>query len=211
LDRKDSRKAVRRAAASSPTTVRAPAQSSPASAPASSLTVLDREPGAFLFGQWKNVTILAWSAIANAATIARLKRALSVVVGSHPEGRSTVSIIAEGLPLPTPEARIAIIDLIKRNAGDIACIAVVVNGSGFGSSALRGAHTDIRAKSTMSYDMGVLGSLGELKAWLPPRHLKRTQVALDPAELESIVQRAQQGAARDGEQVPTGPPLKSPP
>jgi hypothetical protein len=159
--------------------------------------VLDREPGAFLFGQWKNVTILAWSAIADAATIARLKDALSRVVAAHPEGRSTVSIIAEGLPLPTPEARAALIDLMNQNVQNIACIAVVIGGSGFGSSALQSLHTNIRSKSPRSYEMGLLGSVEELKAWLPPRHLKRTMVSLDPAELGDVVNRAQLGAAAD--------------
>jgi hypothetical protein len=158
--------------------------------PTTQLAVLDREPSAFLFGQWKNVTILAWAAKANESTVVRLRRALSGVVGSHPNGRSTISIIAEGLPLPTPEAREALIDLINENATDLACIAVVVEGRGFASSALISAHTDIRAKSARSYEMGLFRSVDEMTFWLPPLHLERTQVSLDAEELGDVVQRA---------------------
>src|SRR5260221_567381 len=102
---------------------RGPGSSTGAALSPSDFTVLDCEPGRFLFGHWKNVTILAWAALADASVIARLRSALSRVIALHPEGRSTVSIIAEGLPLPTPEARAAIVDLIKENADNIACIA----------------------------------------------------------------------------------------
>jgi hypothetical protein len=156
------------------------------------LAVLDREPGGFLFGQWKNVTILAWAAKADESTVVRLRTALSRVVGSHPNGRSTISIISEGLPLPTPEARAAIINLINENATDLACIAVVVEGRGFSSSALISAHTDIRAKSNRSYEMGLLRSVDELTTWLPPLHLERTQVSLEPKELGDVACRALQ-------------------
>jgi hypothetical protein len=160
------------------------------------LIVLDCEPGAFFFGQWKNVTILAWAAQAGATAIARLRGALARVVGAHPGARSTVSLIGEGLPLPTPEARAAIIDLINENAQDIACIAVVVQGGGFSSSALFSGHTDIRSKSTRSYEMGLLGSIDQLMGWLPGPHLQRTGVSLDPIELGRIVRRALELAAR---------------
>jgi hypothetical protein len=170
-----------------------PASAQPASQPiepTTQLAVLDSEPGAFLFGQWKNVTILAWAAKANESTVVRLRRALSRVVGSHPNGRSTISIIAEGLPLPTPEARAALIDLINENATDLACIAVVVEGRGFASSALISAHTEIRAKSARSYEMGLFRTVDEMTFWLPPLHLERTQVSLDAEELGDVVQRA---------------------
>jgi hypothetical protein len=175
-----------------------PTASSPAPAPAPNqtasfahsreLVVLDHEPGAFLFGHWKNIAILAWAAQANASTIARLKHALSRVV-SHPGGRSTISVIAEGLPLPTQEARAGLVDLVNQGAG-LACLAVVVNGTGFGSSALISAHTEMRNKSKRTYEMGVLGSVEELKVWLPPLHLRRTNVRIEPEQIGDNVHRA---------------------
>jgi hypothetical protein len=44
------------------------------------LVVLDSEPKAFLFGQWRNVTILVWAAEATPETVARLRRALTARV-----------------------------------------------------------------------------------------------------------------------------------
>jgi hypothetical protein len=160
---------------------------------ADEFVVLDNEPRAFLFACWKNVTILAWAARADAGVVARLKRALARVVGSHPGGRSTVSVIAEGLPPPTDEARAGFVELMNEHAGDLACVAVVVQGDGFSSSVLRSVHTGMRFQAPRSYEMGLLGSIEELEQWLPSRHVK-TGVTLEPRELGGVVKRALQAA-----------------
>jgi hypothetical protein len=199
VDRKDARSRGERPTTGSLTPGRVSTQAAPLVTYGNDLVVLDLEPGAFLFGYWKNVTILIWAARADASTIARLGRALAGVA-SPPGGRSAVSVLVEGLPLPSAEARAAIVDVINQRAQNLACLGVVVSGSGFASSALISAHTDIRAKSTGSYEMGLLGSIEELAAWLPPLHLQRTLVKLEPAELANRVQRALdmvRGSARE--------------
>jgi hypothetical protein len=199
VDRKDSRARAERPRTSSLAPGRVSTQAAPLVADGNDLVVLDLEPEAFLFAHWKNITILIWAARADASTIARLGRALADVA-SPPGGRSAVSILLEGLPLPTPEARAAIVDVINQRAHNLACLGVVVSGSGFASSALMSAHTDIRAKSSGSYEMGLLGSIEELAVWLPPLHLKRTLVKIEPAELANKLKRALdmvRGSARE--------------
>jgi hypothetical protein len=189
VDRNDSRARGERPTTGSLNAERVSTQAAPLVAYGNDLVVLDFEPGAFLFGHWKNVTILVWAARADASTIARLGRALAGIA-SPPGGRSAVSVLVEGLPLPSAETRAAIVDVINNRAQHLACLGVVVNGSGFASSALMSAHTDIRAKSTGSYEMGLLGSIEELATWLPPLHLQRTLVKIEPAELADRVRRA---------------------
>ncbi|HEY3593259.1 MAG TPA: hypothetical protein VGL13_05275 [Polyangiaceae bacterium] len=162
------------------------------------LKVLDREPGKFLFGQWKNVTILAWAGRAGAEDIQRLVRALKGLVGQYPKGRSTVSVIAEGLPLPTDEARARLADLFSAKSDELACLAVVVQGSGFATSALRSAHTNMRNASSRSYEMAVVGTIEELGVWLPPRHAARTGEKLDKKTLAEVLERAMKWAADSG-------------
>jgi len=159
------------------------------------LRILDREPGKFLFGQWKNITVLAWAAQADANTIARLRRSLASVVGTCPGGRSTVSIIAEGLPPPTDDARERVADLMNGDNIDLACLAIVVNGSGFMSSVLRSMHTGMRIGAPRSYEMAMFGTTDELARWLPPLHLAKTGVHIDAAELRKIVCDALSAAA----------------
>jgi hypothetical protein len=159
------------------------------------LRILDREPRKFAFAQWRNITLLAWAAQADAAEIERLKRALPTVVGHYPGGRSTVSVIAEGLPPPTQAAREKIVEILNANASDLACVAVVVAGSGFSSSALRSVHTGLRFVTPRSYEMMVLGSVDEVGPRLAPSHAKKTGVVIEPAKLVEVVRQLQAIAA----------------
>ena len=153
------------------------------------LVVLDHEPHAFLFALWKNVTILVWAARTNDG-IPRLKLALAKVAGSHPKGRSTVSLIADGLAPPSnhDKERAAFLELV-RQASDLVCFAVVVKGEGFAASAWRSVHTGMRLRPQQPCEIGVLGSIDELMHWLPSRHAK-TGVILNPDELGLIVRHA---------------------
>jgi len=137
-----------------------------------------------------------WAAQADADEIERLKRALPAVVGRFPGGRSTVSVIAEGLAPPTQAAREKLIEILNENANDLACIAVVVSGSsGFASSALRSMHTGLRFATPRNYEMGVLANVEDAAVWLSPRHAAKTGVVLDPVKLVEVVARLQAAAA----------------
>jgi hypothetical protein len=167
------------------------------------MELFDRAPGEFCFARWKNVVVQAWAAQANAVSIARLRQTLSRVAGSGV--RSSISVIADGLPPPTPEARAGFIDLMNSGANEIACLAIVVQGTGFASSALRSAVTGMRVATMRTYEMAILSSVEELGPWLPPRHLMKTGVELDPARLCEVVRDVTQKA------VSTAPMLSLPP
>ncbi len=129
-------------------------------APDMSLTILDREPRRFLFAAWQNVSILVWLAQADAATVARLKAALAGFVADHPGGRSCVTVVGSGVPLPTDEeARARFVEMLKRSAGHLACLAVIAEGKGFERSALLGFHTNLRIASAETSDFGFLASV----------------------------------------------------
>ncbi len=163
------------------------------------LTVLDREPGKFLLARWKNVFIHAWASRADAAAVQRVQMVLEGKNQPRMGVRSSVSLIAEGLPLPTDEARHVMAEMLTDKAKEIACLAVVVSGSGFASSALRSMLTGMRIGSQpATYEMGVFGAVDELASWLLPRHEAKTGVKLDPARLGEVLKSAQSGAAASG-------------
>ncbi len=165
------------------------------------LIVLDREPGKFALARYKNVFIQAWAGQADGAEIRRLSGVLGAS-GPRLGLRSTICVIAEGLPPPTDEARAGFVDLMGDKAKEIVCLAIVVHGVGFASSALRSALTGMRvAAGKSSYEMAVFTSIDEVGPWVPPRHEARTGVRLEPARLCDIVRRVQSAAAMGG-QVP---------
>ncbi|HEY4016904.1 MAG TPA: hypothetical protein VGM06_26405 [Polyangiaceae bacterium] len=155
--------------------------------------ILDREPGKFCFARWKNVVMQAWAAQADAADLARLRQTLTR--GGGFGIRSSITIVADRLPPPTEAARLAFIELVNNGAKEIVCLAIIVHGTGFASSALRSSITSIRIATGRAFEMTVLASVDELGPWLPPRHVERTGVEIDAVRLCDVVRHVERVAA----------------
>jgi hypothetical protein len=149
--------------------------------------VLDTEPGAFIFGSWKNVFIGVWESQATMPAVDRMIRATNVLNDLHPEGRSTIHIVTDGAGLPTSEVRAHFVNVLKKNADTLACVAVVVGGTGFWTSALRSFVTGLRWLAPRSFDFRMCTTIEEVAKWLPPRHAKRTGVQLDSRRLVQVI------------------------
>ncbi|HMI85694.1 MAG TPA: hypothetical protein VK550_16465 [Polyangiaceae bacterium] len=151
--------------------------------------VLDSEPGAFIFGSWKNVFIGVWESQATMTAVDRMLRATTALNDLHPMGRSTIHIVAHGAGLPTPDVRAHFVNVLKKNADKLACVAVVVVGTGFWTSALRSFVTGLRWLAPRSFEFRMDGSIEDVAQWLPAEHLKRTGVELDRRQLVQVIDR----------------------
>jgi len=149
--------------------------------------VLDTEPGAFLFGSWKNVFVGVWESQATIPAVDRMVRATSVLNDLCPTGRSTIHIVAEGAALPATEVRAHFVGALKKNADNLACVAVVVVGTGFWTSALRSFVTGLRWLAPRSFDFRMNATTEEMARWLPAQHAKRTGVDLDKRRLVEVI------------------------
>jgi hypothetical protein len=149
--------------------------------------VLDSEPGAFIFGSWKNVFIGVWESQATMPAVDRMFRATKVMNDLHPSGRSTIHIVAHGAGLPTPEVRKHFVDALKKNADNLACVAVVVGGTGFWTSALRSFVTGLRWLAPRSFDFRMMTTIEGVAKWLPVEHARRTGVELDARRLIEVI------------------------
>ena len=78
--------------------------------------VLDSEPGAFIFGSWRNVFIGIWESQATMAAVDRMVKATDAMSELHPTGRSTIHIVVHGAGLPSAEVRAHFVDVLKKNA-----------------------------------------------------------------------------------------------
>ena len=150
------------------------------------LEIVGRGPG-YLFARHHNVLIAIWTAQGTGPLVDALDRASAPLVRQHPEGFSSIHVVAKGTPLATGEARERLVALMKRYQGQIACIGTVLEGSGFWASATRSLILGMRLLAPQSFEMQTYASIPELAAWLPGPHGKRTGVALDPQELERVV------------------------
>jgi hypothetical protein len=151
-------------------------------------TVLDSDPGAFLFGAWRNVFVGIWESQATIPAVDRMVKATDTLSELYPTGRSTIHIVAPGAALPTADVRAYFVNTLKKNADNLACVAVVVGGTGFWTSALRSFVTGLRWLAPRSFDFRMCGSIFEVARWLPAEHNKRTGIEIDSRRLTQVLE-----------------------
>lgn len=144
--------------------------------------VLDRGSG-YVFAAHRNVVIAHWTAQGTGPLIAALGQTLATFVARHPEGISSIHVIAEGLPLANAEARDALSVLMKVHGGAIAAVGTVLDGTGFWASATRGLIMSLQLMAPSSVAMRTGASDAEVAAWIVKPHARRTGVELEPEAL----------------------------
>src|SRR3954466_3436239 len=108
--------------------------------------VMDAKPGALSFGVWKNFVIGVWSARGTAEAVGSLGRTGRTLKEKY----TSVHIIKNGAGLPTADGRAAFVELLKERTGKLACITVVLLGSGFWASAVQSMITGLHMVSPSS-------------------------------------------------------------
>ena len=153
---------------------------------ASELSVLDSGFG-YVFAAYRNVLLASWKAQGTRPLIEALGRALASFVSLHPEGVSSVHIIAAGLPLADNAAREALSDLMKAHDSHLACGGTVLDGTGFWASATRGVIMSLQMLTRSSFAVRTCASDAELAAWLLKPHAHRTGITLEQQALEQAM------------------------
>ncbi len=134
----------------------------------SELELVAEYPGVLTIRAWKNIGLCTWSGAAVAPVVATLVEATEKL---RSPGRrvSFVHLIPDKLALPDAEARSAFIRLMKDYQSDLACIAIVVGGTGFWASAMRNAIIGLRVFAPRSFEFRLHGSVEESSSGcLPP-------------------------------------------
>ncbi|HVZ35019.1 MAG TPA: hypothetical protein VG963_21485 [Polyangiaceae bacterium] len=136
-----------------------------------------------------------WLSHATGIALHRLTLSTREMMAKYPHGFSTVHIITGSAGLPDADARAGFIRLSNECVRELACVGVIIGGSGFWASALRAAVTGIWQALPKSFDMGICGTSEEVAEWLVPRHLQRTGAHLPPESLVAVLNRATEEAA----------------
>ena len=152
--------------------------------------VIEIDPGTCCAGAWGNVSLTHWFSRGTVSAVECVARVGSDLRAQYPMGTSAVHLIREGAGLPPPEVREGLVKLMNEKVERRGCVGIVVGGTGFWASAIRGLVTGLRSASSREYPLKLAGSIDELVSWLPEPHYKRTTVALDPAELARALRAA---------------------
>jgi hypothetical protein len=169
-----------------PTSLRAPASLRPAASRDDEPIVYEGTEGVF-FRSWKNVMVAVWESQGTIAGIDRFFDGVSQMPRTA-EKRSDIHVITEGARLPEAKVREYFVQAIRHHETDLACVAVIVEGSGFWASALRSFVTGLYWLAPRSFDFRLHGSVDELVKRLPNVHERLTGVHLDRVRLQRLLE-----------------------
>jgi hypothetical protein len=135
-------------------------------------------PGVFHYCAWRNVSIGVWVGEATLSAIDSLSSFGASMGTFHPHGYSSVVFILDRVPAPTRDAQKSLEKLFNARTS-LACVAVVLEGTGFWASGIRGMITNAHRGATGTVKLNVTTSIEGVLSWLPPEHGAATGVALD--------------------------------
>jgi hypothetical protein len=158
----------------------------PAEAKPFALEIVHQEPN-YLLSTWGNVAITAWGTQGTAPLVARHAQCLAELARRYPEGFSSLHLIGKQAPLPTPEARAKLSEILEQYHATLACVGVVLEGSGFWASAIRSFILGLRLLGPRRVDLEVRSRIVDIAGWLPLPHRERTGRAIDARELENVL------------------------
>jgi hypothetical protein len=147
---------------------------------------LAMEPGRCHFSVYRNIAIGIWVGQANrAAAEAALRVAKEMAIRS-PGRHSSVAFLLDGLPGPLPEA-LPLLNKLWEKRPDLACTAMVLEGSGFWASGLRSMITNSRREGGGEVPLKIGTSIEEIVDWFSIQHEKATGMDIAPAELREAL------------------------
>jgi hypothetical protein len=150
--------------------------------------ILAHQPGHYVFGLWRNITIIYWMLQANGIAVRRLQAITATVAEAHAQGFSNIQIVKDGAGLPDAEARHGFSAMADAHANQLACVAIVLLGSGFWASAVQSMVTSLLMLAPRAFIMRFARSPLELRDWLPKEHHKRTQEEIDAMGLARAIE-----------------------
>lgn len=168
--------------------------------PAALRTVaLRTAPGVVAYEGWKNISIGVWIGQATVPAVNAVLEMSMDMEREFPEGRSSVVFVLDQVAAPRPEAQPALARIY--DIPGLACLAIVVEGTGFWASGIRSMSNNMHRSSGGGMRMRVHTGIEEVLMWLPEEHRARTGVHVQADELRHVLTTARieaEARARSG-------------
>lgn len=143
------------------------------------------------FSVYRNIAIGVWVGQADQLAAEAALRVGKEMEVRCPGRHSSVAFLLDGLPGPLPEAMPALTKLFARRP-DLACTAIILEGSGFWASGLRSMINNSRREGGGGVPLRIGTSIDEIADWFSAQHAQETGVALTTAELREALAHARQ-------------------
>jgi hypothetical protein len=175
--------------------VRSPASRQLSNSRSAELSALSAISGVYRAYTWYNVSIIVWCGNVSGADLDEYEKACAMCRESFPEKLSAIHIILPGATqLPGREVREKLSRIDDNYVDIVAAFAVVILGSGFWASAVRGVLTALNMRMRRrTFEMRIHADLEAVVEWLPEEHEERTGVKIAAPELLAALRQAVDG------------------
>lgn len=161
-----------------------PESQSPSLADVADLT-LHHAQGRIVMATFRNFTVVVWGAQAKLPEVRDFGKMSSLLFRTHSKV-SSVQIILDNVPMPTEEARDALVRMTEIGAPNLACVANVLTGGGFWASTMRSFLTNVHYVKQRPFVPRIFPTLEEACSEIPLIHTPRTGVHVTAGELDSV-------------------------
>jgi hypothetical protein len=125
-----------------------------------------------IVGTWRNVLVCIWRHETQGSAIRNMKPVIDRLKSTNPAGVAMLTVLEPNASLPTTEARDELPKLFKDVAKGMACSALVFEGVGFRSAAIRALTTTFNLLTAQPFPHRVFATVTEAEAMfverLPP-------------------------------------------
>lgn len=137
-------------------------------------------------GHCQDVVVIVWGIDVTPALIDEYAKLLTYVATT--QRRYSIVHIAPTLKnLPGGEMRAAFAAIAEQHVNHVLLTAVLIVGSGFWSSAVRGVITSVQVLLRRKLNTKVCGSIDEVVSWLALEHSSLTGKPLDSMQLRAAI------------------------
>lgn len=156
--------------------------------PSPHIEVLLDLPASFRMGLLGNIVACAWRGPITVEAVEQIGQvARSLQERAGPVRHTYLHLMSERVQLPDASVRNEIALLLPELVDHVSLIVVVLEGSGFWSSAIRGFLTGVRVLAPRTFDIRVESSIENVLTWFPAEHQKRSGVAISREQLEYLL------------------------
>jgi hypothetical protein len=143
------------------------------------------------FSLYRNIAIGVWVAQADKAGAEAALNVAKTMAERCPDGHSSVAFLLDGLPGPDPEAMPLLTKLWAKRP-NLACSAMILEGSGFWASGLRSMVNNSRREGGGEVPLKIGTTVAEVVDWFSTLHAQKTGVAIPVDELADALTFARQ-------------------
>lgn len=155
------------------------------------IELVGESPGINRTWAWRNVMLVIWIDKPSPEVVDKLGPiAEEIQSRTRAQKLSHIHIAESSLSMPDAETREAFLNLAHKYASNTACVAAIVEGSGFWASAIRGFITGILVLAPRELNIRMHKQANELLAWFPEAHARLTGTPIDGQDLLQQINHA---------------------